>query len=66
MNCPNCGHNTSLVLRTDPATQDMIRRRRECCLCFRRWTTYEMPANVVEEHSQMREALNAMGKWMKI
>lgn len=42
MKCPFCGHLDSRVLESR-ATEDMsvIRRRRECPKCGRRFTTYE-------------------------
>ena len=42
MKCPFCGHLESKVTDSRAATEgDVIRRRRECEKCERRFTTYE-------------------------
>lgn len=41
MRCPACGHVDSKVIDSRPTENDSIRRRRECLLCQRRFTTYE-------------------------
>jgi len=40
MNCPYCGHIESRVIDSRDAS-DGIRRRRQCCECGKRFTTYE-------------------------
>ncbi|WP_195571822.1 transcriptional regulator NrdR [Paenibacillus sp. 1001270B_150601_E10] len=43
MRCPYCDHNGTKVLDSRPANDNKsIRRRRECELCSRRFTTFEM------------------------
>ncbi len=46
MICPYCGHNNSRVVDTRDLGR-MIRRRRECRECGKRFTTYEQIAHVV-------------------
>lgn len=42
MQCPYCGHSEQKVLDSRPAREgEAIRRRRECMLCGRRFTTFE-------------------------
>jgi transcriptional repressor NrdR len=42
MRCPLCGHPESKVLDSRPSQEgEVIRRRRECVSCGRRFTTYE-------------------------
>jgi transcriptional repressor NrdR len=42
LKCPFCGHLDDKVIDSREArTGDMIRRRRECLKCSRRFTTYE-------------------------
>ena len=42
MKCPGCGHPKSMVIDSRPAADgSSIRRRRECELCQKRFTTYE-------------------------
>ena len=42
MKCPFCGHGESKVTDSRAGTEgDVIRRRRECLKCERRFTTYE-------------------------
>ena len=42
MRCPSCGHLESKVVDSRPSDDDgVIRRRRECLGCGRRFTTYE-------------------------
>lgn len=44
MHCPYCGHPEQKVLDSRPAREgEAIRRRRECMLCGRRFTTFEEP-----------------------
>ena len=48
MKCPYCGFDDSKVIDSRPA-EDRIRRRRECCKCGKRFTTFEAvePAPIV-------------------
>ena len=53
MKCPFCGYTESKVIDSRPAEgYTMIRRRRECLSCQKRFTTYEsierMPLVVVK------------------
>lgn len=42
MNCPFCGHREDRVIDSRESKEgDVIRRRRECLQCGRRFTTYE-------------------------
>ena len=42
MTCPFCGHKQDRVIDSRESKEgDVIRRRRECLKCFRRFTTYE-------------------------
>lgn len=42
MRCPSCGHLESKVVDSRPSDDgSVIRRRRECLACGRRFTTYE-------------------------
>jgi len=42
--CPFCGHNDTQVVETRLAEDgDLIRRRRQCGSCEKRFTTYERP-----------------------
>lgn len=48
MKCPFCGKsNTRVVDSRDLAAGSSIRRRRECRVCRKRFTTYERPENSV-------------------
>jgi len=47
MKCPFCQHDDSRVLDSRTSEdQSMVRRRRECPECKRRFTTYERPGEV--------------------
>ena len=53
MKCPYCGYAESKVIDSRPADEgSTIRRRRECLMCSKRFTTYEkverMPLVVVK------------------
>ena len=53
MRCPYCGYGESKVIDSRPADEgSTIRRRRECLMCAKRFTTYEkverMPLVVVK------------------
>ena len=53
MNCPWCHHPDTRVADTRVAEEgSVIRRRRECPQCGRRFTTYERPA---EAHLRVRK-----------
>jgi transcriptional repressor NrdR len=39
--CPYCGSEELKVLETRESKENMVRRRRECVTCERRFTTYE-------------------------
>lgn len=47
MKCPFCQHGDSRVLDSRTSDDDpVVRRRRECSECARRFTTYERPTEV--------------------
>ncbi|MDH4287479.1 MAG: transcriptional regulator NrdR, partial [Aquincola sp.] len=44
MRCPFCGHEETQVVETRESDEgDVIRRRRRCTHCDKRFTTYERP-----------------------
>ena len=44
MRCPFCGHDETQVVETRESDEgDVIRRRRRCTKCDKRFTTYERP-----------------------
>lgn len=44
MDCPDCGHDRTRVVDTEPSDDGTsVRRRRECQRCSFRFTTYERP-----------------------
>ena len=44
MRCPFCGHDETQVVETRESDEgDVIRRRRRCTHCDKRFTTYERP-----------------------
>jgi len=53
MMCPYCRHDESKVIETRTSQEFVIRRRRECLKCSRRYTTYETieesPVKVVKK-----------------
>ncbi len=58
MKCPYCSYHESKVIDSRPTDEgNMIRRRRECIKCARRFTTYEkvenMPLMVVKKDKNM-------------
>ncbi len=57
MRCPYCGHGEDRVVDSREVSEGgQVRRRRECMLCQRRYTTYErieeVPALVVKRDGQ--------------
>ncbi len=57
MRCPHCFHpETAVVDSRVTSDADSIRRRRECCACTRRFTTYEhaedIPLTVIKRDGQ--------------
>jgi len=62
MNCPFCSHHESKVVDSRPTDEGQaIRRRRECIVCSKRFTTYEkvdeIPLIVVKKNGN-REPYN--------
>ncbi|MRG90915.1 transcriptional regulator NrdR [Polyangium spumosum] len=48
MRCPFCGHLEDKVVESRaPGSGDVVRRRRECAACSRRFTTYERVEDVL-------------------
>lgn len=62
MRCPFCGHNGSKVLDSRPSNEnESIRRRRECEICQKRFTTFEMidqPPVMIIKKDGTREEFN--------
>ena len=62
MNCPYCSSADTRVVNSRPSDEgSSIRRRRECSVCNRRFTTYEraqFEALMVVKRSGRREAFN--------
>jgi transcriptional repressor NrdR len=62
MNCPYCSSADTRVVNSRPSDEGAaIRRRRECTVCGRRFTTYEraqFEALMVIKRSGRREAFN--------
>ena len=62
MNCPFCSSADTRVVNSRPSDEgSAIRRRRECSVCGRRFTTYEraqFEALMVVKRSSRREAFN--------
>ena len=63
MKCPYCGEIDSKVIDSRPADDgERIRRRRECLVCQKRFTTYEIVETVplmVVKKDKSREAFNS-------
>lgn len=63
MRCPYCGEIDNKVIDSRPGKDvDAIRRRRECIVCGRRFTTYEhieeMPIMIIKKDGR-REVFNS-------
>ena len=62
MKCPYCGESESKVIDSRPADDgERIRRRRECLVCQKRFTTYEVVETVplmVVKKDHSREAFD--------
>ncbi len=63
MKCPYCGEIDNKVIDSRPGKDgDAIRRRRECIVCGRRFTTYEhieeMPIMIIKKDGR-REVFNS-------
>ena len=60
MRCPFCGNSEDRVVDSRESREgDVIRRRRECAACERRFTSYEkieLPTFMVVKRDQRREA----------
>jgi transcriptional repressor NrdR len=62
VHCPFCGHEDTRVLDSRPTEEGgSVRRRRECTMCNRRFTTYERveePPLLVVKKDGRREAFD--------
>jgi transcriptional repressor NrdR len=62
VHCPFCGHDDTRVLDSRPTDEGgSVRRRRECAMCSRRFTTYERveePPLLVVKKDGRREAFD--------
>ena len=62
MKCPYCGYSESKVIDSRPTYEgELIRRRRECLNCTKRFTTYEVIETVpvvVVKKDKSREAFD--------
>jgi len=61
MTCPFCGHKQDKVIDSRESKEgELIRRRRECLNCARRFTTYErsdeIPYMVVKRDGRRRNS----------
>ena len=61
MNCPECGKDSLMVTDTRPVPDNMIRRRRECLNCGKRFTTYEWIPHVVRKKTRYTIAMERGG-----
>ena len=61
MKCPYCGHNDCKVYDSRSSDDGSIKRRRECLLCQKRFTTYEkvdsLPIVIIKKNGS-RQAFN--------
>lgn len=64
MNCSICHHDESAVIRTEPAGET-IRRRRECCRCKHRWTTYESSEDAAARLAELKSVLAPVAELVK-
>lgn len=60
MKCPHCGYEDSMVIDSRPINESsVVRRRRECLGCKRRFTTYErfekLPLMVIKSDGRREE-----------
>lgn len=54
MKCPSC-QSTNLEVRDTRATENSVRRRRECMSCGHRWTTLELDQQTYESAKRLIE-----------
>jgi len=70
MRCPFCGYIESKVVDSRPTDEgSVIRRRRECAKCSKRFTTYEKIENVpilVIKKMEEGKHLTAVKLWLDL
>jgi len=52
MKCPKCDCEKHNIIDSRPTNTNLIRRRRECIECKKRFTTYEMPSNILTDYNR--------------
>jgi transcriptional regulator NrdR family protein len=62
VNCPNCQHERSYVVRTSASTRT-VRRQRQCARCGWRWATVEAGES---EYENVGAIIAAAGELVKL
>lgn len=57
--CGECGANDVRVIDSRKHSDSVLRRRRLCCACNYRWTTYEIPAHLFEKITEVQKLADA-------
>ena len=61
--CPKCGDDTAGVINSRQSLRGPYRvRRKRCCACGHRWSTAEVPLELVQSFLNMREAISRAAK----
>jgi transcriptional regulator NrdR family protein len=61
VNCPTCGHDENMVLRTTESA-DTARRTRQCSSCSKRFITVEAREEVLTRARRIEEAYRSVGR----
>lgn len=67
--CPECGGRESKTIDSRYARKfgfNTIRRRKECKACKRRWSTFEMPGEVIDYFKTIKDHFNASKRIKKM
>ena len=64
--CIACGHDTVMIRDSRVNSRNWRLRRRECMECKHRWSTYEVPVEVMSSVEEVLDILHTLGIHVQI
>ena len=64
--CIKCGHDTVMIRDSRVNERNWRLRRRECMACKHRWSTYEVPVEVMSSVEDVLDILHTLGIHVQI
>jgi hypothetical protein len=64
--CIVCGHDTVMIRDSRVNSRNWRWRRRECMACKHKWSTYEVPVEVMSSVEEVLDILHTLGIHVQI